>query len=319
MFLSRTRNGVLGVNQRNVGYLFMVNERKKYPLVDDKILTKEVLTDNGLPVPKLYTVFSSNSELRALETRLASLTSFVVKPAKGACGRGVLILRREREGLWSEPDGDSWNLTELRQHISSTISGIFSLAGQPDVALIEEKIEPLDMFQTIAPGGLADIRIVVYKGVPVMSMLRIPTFASNGHANLHQGAIGVGIDMVSGLSLSGVHRHRLITAHPDTNCPIRGLRIPCWDKMILMAAKTYDVVELGYLGVDMVIDKDRGPLILELNARPGLSIQIANSAGLNLRLQAVDQLDLGNKTAEERIEFVDEINRVDTRHLRVSQ
>lgn len=314
-----SRNGVLGVNRRNLNYLFMVNERKKYPLVDDKILTKKLLIDNGLPVPKLYTVFSSNSELRALETRLASLTSFVVKPAKGACGQGVLILQKERGGLWSEPGGGSWNLTELRQHISSTISGIFSLAGQPDVALIEEKIEPLDIFQAIAPGGLADIRVVIYKGVPAMSMLRLPTFASNGHANLHQGAIGVGIDMVSGLSLSGVHRHRLITTHPDTDRPVRGLRIPRWDKMMLMAAKTYDVVGLGYLGVDIVTDKDRGPLILELNARPGLSIQIANSTGLNLRLQAVDQLNLKNKTAEERIKFVNEINRVDTRHLRVSQ
>ena len=301
--LNLSQNGVLGINRRNLDYLFMVNERKKYPLVDDKILTKKLLTDNGLPIPKLYAVFRSSSELRSLEGKFASLISFVLKPAKGACGRGILILRRERKGLWSEPNGGSWGLSELRQHISSIISGIFSLAGQPDLAFIEEKIESLDIFQEIIPSGLADIRIVVYKGLPVMSMLRLPTFNSNGHANLHQGAVGVGIDMASGLTLSGVYRHRVTTVHPDTNYPLQGLRIPYWEEIMLIAAKTYEVVGLGYLGVDMVIDKERGPLILELNARPGLSIQIANSTGLNLRLQAVDQLNLKNKKAEERIKY----------------
>ena len=302
------RNGLLGVNRRNLDYLFMVNERKKYLLVDDKILTKRLLTDNGLPVPKLYGVFSSNSKLRILETQLAHLTSFVVKPAKGACGQGVLILQKEREGYWSDTGGNRWNLIELRQHIFSIISGIFSLAGQPDVVLIEEKIEPMDIFQTVAPGGLADIRIIVYKGVPIMSMLRLPTFISNGCANLHRGAVGVGIDMASGFTHSGVHHHRVITTHPDTDYPLCGLCIPYWDDLKLMAAKSYDVVGLGYLGVDIVIDKERGPLVLELNARPGLSIQTANSAGLIPRLQAIDQLDLKNKTAEERIKFVSNNN-----------
>jgi glutathione synthase/RimK-type ligase-like ATP-grasp enzyme len=46
---------------------------------------------------------------------------------------------------------------------------------------------------------------------------------------------------------------------------------------------------LGYLGVDMVIDRERGPLLLELNARPGLQIQVANQAGLRSRLALIDQ------------------------------
>jgi len=46
---------------------------------------------------------------------------------------------------------------------------------------------------------------------------------------------------------------------------------------------------LGYLGVDLVIDRDHGPLLLELNARPGLAIQLANHSGLFARLQLVDK------------------------------
>ncbi|HMW73587.1 MAG TPA: sugar-transfer associated ATP-grasp domain-containing protein, partial [Cellvibrionaceae bacterium] len=57
-----------------------------------------------------------------------------------------------------------------------------------------------------------------------------------------------------------------------------------------LACGCYDMTGLGYLGVDLVLDRDLGPLLLELNARPGLSIQIANKAGLLPRLQAVEQL-----------------------------
>ena len=56
-----------------------------------------------------------------------------------------------------------------------------------------------------------------------------------------------------------------------------------------LAARSYELTGLGYQGVDLVLDKDKGPLILELNARPGLNIQIANRAGLLTRLQLVEQ------------------------------
>jgi hypothetical protein len=46
------------------------------------------------------------------------------------------------------------------------------------------------------------------------------------------------------------------------------------------------------LGIDFLIDKDKGPLIVELNARPGLSIQIANRAGLKKRLERIERLEI---------------------------
>ncbi|MRR31196.1 alpha-L-glutamate ligase-like protein, partial [bacterium] len=51
----------------------------------------------------------------------------------------------------------------------------------------------------------------------------------------------------------------------------------------------FEMTGLGYLGVDLVIDRDRGPLLLELNARPGLAIQLANRHGLRTRLDQVDR------------------------------
>ena len=134
-----------------------------------------------------------------------------------------------------------------------------------------------------------------------MSMLRLPTSESRGKANLHHGAIGVGVDMQTGTTLGGVHHDRLIATHPDTGESMEGIQIPYWHDILMVGARSYDMTGLGYLGVDVVIDRTRGPMILEFNARPGLSIQIANHSGLVPRLEAVDEIDVSALSAQERI------------------
>jgi alpha-L-glutamate ligase-like protein len=126
---------------------------------------------------------------------------------------------------------------------------------------------------------------------------------SGGKANLHQGAIAAGIDMASGTTLSAVWRNSIITEHPDTGNPVTDIKIPKWDTLLAIAARCYELTGLGYIGVDLVLDKDKGPLILELNARPGLSIQIANRTGLLPRLKLVEQHHEKLKDSKERVAF----------------
>ena len=52
--------------------------------------------------------------------------------------------------------------------------------------------------------------------------------------------------------------------------------------------KLADALEMGYIGVDFVIDAKIGPVVLEANARPGLAIQVAHRIGLLPRLQLID-------------------------------
>jgi len=66
------------------------------------------------------------------------------------------------------------------------------------------------------------------------------------------------------------------------------------------SARGYEVTGLGYLGVDMVIDRDLGPLILEMNARPGLAIQIANRVGMLTRIERIEAIHDANATPAER-------------------
>ncbi|MCX8110669.1 MAG: alpha-L-glutamate ligase-like protein [Syntrophorhabdaceae bacterium] len=288
--LDRLREkGILGMNRRNAEYIMKYNPRPLFPLVDNKVLTKQLAQKHGIPTPKIYQVISHHGDIRGLKKKLKDHKEFALKPARGSGGSGIiLIVNISDEGFVTQSSAIV-NLESFNYHISSILSGIYSLGGLPDAAIIESLIHPDPIFANVTYKGVPDIRIIVYRGIPVMSMTRLPTKASDGKANLHRGAIGVGIDISKGETLSAVHGSRIITHHPDTGNPVQHIKVPFWEDMLLMAAKSYDMTGLGYIGVDMVIDRDRGPVLLELNARPGLQIQVANQNGLLRRLEHVDR------------------------------
>ena len=178
---------------------------------------------------------------------------------------------------------------------------MYSLGGQTDKALIEYRVKFDDIFGKVSFKGVPDLRLIVLKGVPVFAMLRLPTAESDGKANLHKGGVGVGINLATGLTMRAMQHDQLIETHPDTAHPLENIQAPFWDDILLMAAKSYDVTGLGYIGVDIVLDREKGPLLLELNARPGISIQIANRMGMRPVLEKADALATEKLTAEERV------------------
>ncbi|MBW2443178.1 MAG: alpha-L-glutamate ligase-like protein [Deltaproteobacteria bacterium] len=297
------QNGVLGINRRNAEYTLKYNSRDRYPLVDDKLRTKKLALKAGIAVPELYGVIETESEVRNLTRLIKSHPDFVVKPSRGSGGSGILVISGRSKDLFRKSDGELMNRDEVEYHLFNVISGLHSLGGQPDKALVEYRVQFDPVFETISYQGVPDIRVIVFLGVPVMSMVRLPTRMSGGKANLHQGAIGAGIDIATGTTLTAVWRNTIISEHPDTGNPVTGVKIPNWETLLKIAAQCNELTGLGYIGVDLVLDKAKGPLILEMNARPGLNIQLANRTGLLPRLQLVErhQRDLPN--IEDRIAF----------------
>jgi alpha-L-glutamate ligase-like protein len=293
--------GVLGINQRNAGYIQEYNLRRLYPLVDDKLRTKELAITAGIAVPELYGVVETEAQTRRLEEILQGRTDFCIKPAHGSGGQGILVVTGRINERYRKPNGALLTAEELSYYVSHILSGLYSLGGQPDVALIESRVEFDPMFEAVSYLGVPDIRILVFRGVPVMAMVRLPTRMSDGKANLHQGAVGAGVELTTGRTLSGVWTNRVLTRHPDTGAPIEGLQIPQWDRMLELAARCSDLVGLGYIGVDIVLDGTLGPLVLELNARPGLNIQIANLTGLRNRLNRLQAEATIPATPEARV------------------
>jgi alpha-L-glutamate ligase-like protein len=295
--------GVLGLNERNADFIMRFNPRRLYPRVDDKALTKQLALDAGMAVPELYGIISNQGETREFGAIVAERDSFVVKPAQGSGGDGIIVVtgrsQRKRDSF-RLASGVLVSRAEIEHHISNIISGQYSLSGNPDKALIEYCVKFDPVFAEVSYQGVPDIRVIVYRGYPAMAMVRLPTRASDGKANLHQGAVGAGVDMSLGETLTGVLDNDVVDEHPDTGALVSGLLIPQWDFILQSAARGYEVTELGYLGVDMVIDRDLGPLILEMNARPGLNIQIANCTGLASRIARIDEIYNPDANPEQR-------------------
>lgn len=308
-------SGVLGINARNLLYIKPSLTKRVLRILDNKLLTKKILTVHGLPTPRTFGTISSLKKLTEFEwDKLPS--SFALKPNRGFGGEGITIVfarKQERtpslkkvgflnfvssfgkaikEQCWIKADGKTITLTDLREQIFNILEGAFSLGNMPDTAFFEERIKILKLFRDYSFKGIPDIRVIVYNSIPVMAQLRLPTQESEGKANLHLGAIGVGIDMGSGVTTYAVHHNQPISYIPKTRYSTRGIKIPDWQEILEFAVTAQKAVRSNFLGVDISIDRERGPMILELNARPGLAIQLANMAPLRERLERVKGLEV---------------------------
>ncbi len=277
--------GLMGINHRNLEIIQPLNRRKYFPQADDKLQTKTLLEDSSVPVPRTHAVIDSYVEIDAVWEQLIQLENIVIKPTMGKGGGGILVLQNMGEGSFSTPSGRIMGRDAILKHIGDILFGVFSFGNPTDKALVEERIIPHDFFHTIYDRGVADLRIIVLKGEPVMAMLRVPTSRSDGKANLHQGAVGIAVSLADGMLSAGSLKGESISLHPDSQVEFRGRVLPLWPDVLETAVKAASCVNLGYVGVDIVIDAERGPLVLELNARPGLEIQVVNGTGLRTVLE----------------------------------
>lgn len=280
--------GILGMNRRNAEFILDHNPRALFPQVDDKLKMRDLCVRIGVPTPEVFASIASFGILKDLGMLLKDRTEFVVKPNCGSGGRGILVVTGREGQHFLRHNGDKLTLEELRQHMSDILSGMYSLGGQTDVALVQQRIRLHAAFEPICYKGIPDIRVILYKNQPAQAMLRLPTRASGGRANLHQGGLGAGIDLASGRTHHAVRYRKSITTHPDTGAALVGVQIPFWPRVLEMSGKVAAAVGLGYVGVDIIVDARHGPMLLEANARPGLAIQMANGLGLWQQLKAID-------------------------------
>jgi alpha-L-glutamate ligase-like protein len=299
--LRRVRREALGLNRRNQELLLRLNPLRLVALVDHKVQTKEVLARHGLPVPETFGCYARQRELPALAHEAGQRAEFVLKPARGAGGEGVVVISGRRDRRLVKSSGALLTVNDLLAHAADIIAGAFSLSQARDEALLEYRLTPERGLAAYSPGGIPDVRVVIAYGVPVMAMLRLPTQASDGRANLHVGGVGVGVDLASGRAVHAIWRDRPTVLHPDTQQPLSAVCVPHWHEILLLAARSYTAVPLGYMGIDIVVDVRHGPVILELNARPGLSIQLANQRGLRPTIDVLRQRRVDDLTPEDRV------------------
>ena len=307
---------ILGMNARNLDYIRPFNRSRAKKLADNKLLSKKILAKNDISVPKLIAKIRTVEELENFDWQSLP-ESFALKPNRGFGGEGIVVVYGKKknrtdisprvddasprvEAGWIKADRSLISTEDLKTHIRNILDGSFSLSGTPDIAFFEERLQLLKLFKPYSYKGIPDIRVIVFNKVPLMAMLRLPTKSSEGKANLQQGAIGVGIDIATGTTTTAVlGKNRIIEYIPGTRLLLSGIKLPYWYDVLKLAVRAQEISGLGFLGADIAIDKINGPTIIELNARPGLSIQVANLSGLKERLKKAAGIKI--KTVEKGI------------------
>lgn len=298
MFFSN--KGILGINARNLLYIRPYNKKKAIKLADDKIKTKQFLSTRDIPVPKLNGIIRTVEEVEKFDFNSLP-NSFVLKPNHGFGGEGIIPIINKKDNFWISAGGRRITKDEIIDHIRDILDGRFSISNIGDIAFFEQYIIADDVLGQYSYEGLPDIRVVVHNLIPVMAMLRLPTKESGGKANLHLGAVGVGIDIAKGEATYITHKKKIVEELPDGLGGIKGLKIPFWDEILEIASKVQLITNLGYLAADICIDKNSGPVLLEINARAGLDVQIANLAPLRKRLQRIEGVKVTSPTKGVRI------------------
>jgi alpha-L-glutamate ligase-like protein len=297
----------LGLNRRDQDLLSFYNPRHLFQLVNHKRKTKEILRKFGLPVPLTLRVYQLQHDIADFAAHVQDLSEFVIKPAQGARGGGVLVISERSNGRFLRLDRQALRCRDIQDHLSQVICGVFSLNQRRDEGILERRVQVDPLLGRVSYKGIPDIRVIVFRGVPVMAMVRFPTQASKGRANLHLGGVGAGIDLATGLTFHAVVKQKPIRLHPDLGLSLVGIPVPYWDEILHLAARCYESVPLGYMGVDIAIDAIDGPCVLELNARSGLNIQLANRRGLWPLLAAVVRVAVEKLTITERVQLGKEI------------
>jgi alpha-L-glutamate ligase-like protein len=280
--IARRYDDVVGLNARNQ-HIRRSNPLDAIRLVTDKAATKDVLLADGVPVTPTLGVVRARRWARHL-TADQLPDEWVMKPNQGRGGHGILIASGRVGTGWSRTSGRPLPLSEVRDHLRLLLDGEFS-AHSRDVALLEPVVRAHPALARLSYQGLPDIRVICADDEPRLAMLRLPTARSGGRANLHQGAIGAAVDVGSGVVVAARMGRQDLERHPDTGRRLLGAHIPFWGAVLHAASRCGPATGLRYVGADVVVDL-HGPLILEVNARPGLQIQNVTASGMRRLLEA---------------------------------
>ena len=276
---NRLHGKVLGINQRNLDYIYPNNPREHFKLADDKSETKKILDTHDIPTPPTYAIIKSMGELEEQWRKVAEQKSVAIKPAMGRGGGGILILEKNSDGAWQKPSGKPVPEEHILRHIANILFGVYSF-GSNDKAIIEYLVVNHPLLARLSSDGVPDLRVITYKNKNVMTMLRVPTKRSDGRANLHQGALGIAVDLETGRIGEGTLKGTIYREHPDSSAQFYGETVPFWDDIMNITTHVSEGFPFKYLGTDIVLDRDLGPLVMEINLRPGLEIQNVNRQGL---------------------------------------
>jgi len=278
---------ILWQNERNLEFIKWKNTSFARYLADSKLRTKEFLQSKNIPVPENFYVIKKHSQLLDLDLSILK-PPFVVKPNFGYWWNWILVIDNvDSVGNYITNTWEIISKRKMMQHFRDILDWFFSLSWNRDQVVIERKVELDESIALIWKYWLPDIRVIVYNMIPIIAMLRVPTEESGWKANLHVWACWVWVEVWTWKLTHITSKNKIIKTIPWIG-DIRWLELPHWDKVLELTSSLQQITWIWYLACDIVLDKEKGPLLLEVNIRPWLSVQNANLMPLWARLKKVE-------------------------------
>ena len=211
-------SSILGLNARSQVYLTPLNTPKARRIADSKLIMFTTLKKAKISTPQVFKKFKNPRDV--FDFKWETLPdAFALKPSRGFGGEGIIVVKKrgvdekghKLDTVWITTQRKKITAEDLKLHVLDILEGAYSMKNIPDVAFVQEYVGRHKTFRKYArTRGTPDIRVIVFNKIPVMAMLRLPTKESGGHANLHQGAIGVGIDVATGITTKAIWHGREI-------------------------------------------------------------------------------------------------------------
>lgn len=285
--------GILGQNARNLKYIWEFNDDLAKKLADSKIKTKEFLANKWVKVSENLAIIKSHDELDNFDMNSLPLP-FVVKPNAWYWWKWIIVFdKKDGAGNFISNDNQIYSPQEFIVHVREILDGFYSLSWSRDKVIFERKLNLDHSIELLGKYWLPDIRVIVFNSVPVIAMLRVPTANSKWKANLHGWACGLGIDIWTGRITYITQFKKMIKSIPGI-WDVRGIEIPHWEDVLRLAVKVQQVTGVWYVWCDIVLDDTFWPLLLEMNVRPWLEVQVANKVPLLERLKKVENIKVNS-------------------------
>ena len=290
------KNSILGLNYRNLK-LQVFNKKDAVNFANNKLKTKHFFSVRGIPVPKLMGIFKDREDVNKFD--FANLNKdFVIKPNQGSEGKGIIPFKERKGDKFITVSNKEYTINELKNHIINITQGIYN-NGYKDIAFFEQRIKNSPELNKITYKGLPDVRVFCYNQIPIMAMLRVPTKESEGRANLAENAMAIGINLSNGEPNYYYYKGKISKKDPINKNPIK--KIPNFIRVLQVAVKCAQLSKLKLVGCDIAFNEKNEPCLIEINARPGLKIQLANKDSLKERINKIK--DLKPKSINESIEI----------------
>ena len=177
----------------------------------------------------------------------------MVKPLDESCGHGIEKIKVS-----------DWDPEELYAYVLAN--------GKP---LCEEVVVQDETMSLLNSSSVNTIRVttILKDGNARIVSGGIRMGRNGNHVdNFNSGGLGVIYDRRTGTVISdGFDRERNVyETVPESGIKLKGFQIPKWDEIVAMIKEAALVVpQVGYVGWDVCLSRDHGPLLIEGNSFPG--------------------------------------------------